>query len=57
MATHNTNEIHKMKIALCISGQPRSFEKGYEYHYKNIIENNDVDVVHGLLLESATRAA
>ena len=33
-----------MKIALCISGQPRSFEKGYEYHYKNIIENNDVDV-------------
>ena len=33
-----------MKIALCLSGQPRSFEKGYEYHYKNIIENNDVDV-------------
>ena len=28
-----------MKIALCISGQPRCFEKGYEYHYKNIIEN------------------
>ena len=38
-----------MKIALCITGQPRSFEKGYEYHYKNIIENNDVDVfIHTL---------
>jgi len=44
MASHNRNEICKMKIALCISGQPRCFEKGYEYHYKNIIENNDVDV-------------
>ena len=27
MATHNTNEIHKMKIALCISGQPRVLKK------------------------------
>lgn len=33
-----------MKIALCISGQPRMWEKGYEYHYKNIIKNNDVTV-------------
>lgn len=33
-----------MKIALCISGQPRMWEKGYEYHYKNIIEGNDVTV-------------
>ena len=33
-----------MKIALCISGQPRMWEKGYEYHYKNIIKGNDVTV-------------
>jgi hypothetical protein len=33
-----------MKIALCISGQPRMWEEGYKYHYKNIIEGNDVTV-------------
>ena len=33
-----------MKIALCISGQPRMWEKGYEYHYENIIKDNDVTV-------------
>jgi len=33
-----------MKIALCISGQPRMWEKGFEYHYKNIIKDNDVTV-------------
>ena len=33
-----------MKIALCISGQPRMWEKGFEYHYKNIIKGNDVTV-------------
>jgi hypothetical protein len=33
-----------MKIALCISGQPRMWEKGYEYHYENIIRDNDVTV-------------
>ena len=33
-----------MKIALCISGQPRMWEKGFEYHHQNIIKNNDVTV-------------
>ena len=33
-----------MKIALCLSGQPRSFEKGYEYHKKNLLDHYDVDV-------------
>lgn len=33
-----------MKIALCISGQPRMWEKGFEYHYENIIKDNDVTV-------------
>jgi hypothetical protein len=33
-----------MKIALCISGQSRMWEKGFEYHYENIIKDNDVTV-------------
>ena len=33
-----------MKIALCLSGQIRSYQKSYEYYLKNLIENNDVDV-------------
>lgn len=33
-----------MKIALCLSGQPRSFEKGFEYHKKNLLDHYDVDV-------------
>ena len=33
-----------MRIALCISGQPRMWEEGYEYHYKNIIKGNDVTI-------------
>lgn len=33
-----------MKIALCLSGQARSFEKGYEYHKKNLLDKYDVDV-------------
>ena len=33
-----------MKIALCIVGQPRMWEKGYEYHHRNIIKGNDVTV-------------
>lgn len=32
------------KIALCLSGQPRSFEKGYEYHKRNLLDHYDVDV-------------
>lgn len=33
-----------MKVALCISGQPRSFEKGYDYIKKNLLDHYDVDV-------------
>lgn len=33
-----------MKIALCFSGQARSFEKGYEYYKKNLLDRYDVDV-------------
>lgn len=33
-----------MKIALCLSGQPRSFKRGYEYHKKNLLDHYDVDV-------------
>lgn len=33
-----------MKVALCLSGQPRSFEKGFEYHKKNLLDHYDVDV-------------
>ena len=33
-----------MKIALCFSGQARSFEQGYEYYKKNLLDHYDVDV-------------
>jgi hypothetical protein len=33
-----------MKIAICLSGQPRFVEKGVDSFCKNILENNDVDV-------------
>jgi len=33
-----------VKIALCFSGQARSFVKGYEYYYKNLLSKFDVDV-------------
>lgn len=33
-----------MKIALCFSGQLRSFEKGYEYYKRNLLDHYDVDV-------------
>lgn len=32
------------KIALCLSGQPRSFKEGYEYHKRNLLDHYDVDV-------------
>ena len=34
----------KLKIALCLSGQTRSFEKGYEFVKRNLLEQYDVDV-------------
>ena len=33
-----------MKIALCFSGEARSFEKGYEYYKKNLLDHYNVDV-------------
>jgi hypothetical protein len=33
-----------VKVALCISGQPRFFRKSYEFLYNNFIRLNDVDV-------------
>jgi len=33
-----------MKIALCLSGQARSFKQGYEYYKKNLLDHYDVDV-------------
>ena len=33
-----------MKIALCFSGEARSFEKGYEYYKHNLLRFHDVDV-------------
>ena len=28
-----------MKIALCLSGQARSFKQGYEYYKRNLLDN------------------
>lgn len=33
-----------MRIALCFSGQPRSWKAGYEYYKKNLLDNHDVTV-------------
>ncbi len=33
-----------MKIALCLSGQPRMVEAGYQYVKKNILDGNDVTI-------------
>ena len=33
-----------MKIALCLSGQPRSVKQGYEFVKRNILDGNDVTV-------------
>jgi len=35
-----------IRIAACISGQPRSFEKGFEYINKNLLSKYDVDVFY-----------
>lgn len=37
----NTN-----KMALCISGQPRSYKIGFEYIKKNLLDHYDVDVFY-----------
>lgn len=33
-----------MKIAVCISGQPRSYEKGYEYMKRNLLDHYNCDI-------------
>jgi len=33
-----------MKIALCFSGQARSFEQGYEFYKSNLLDHYNVDV-------------
>ena len=33
-----------MKIALCLSGQPRCVKQGYEFVKRNILDGNDVTV-------------
>jgi hypothetical protein len=33
-----------MKIALCLSGQPRALQEGFTYHSRNLIEEHEVDV-------------
>lgn len=33
-----------MKIALCLSGRPRSYREGFEYHKRNLLDRHDVDV-------------
>ena len=33
-----------MKIALCLTGQPRMVEAGYEFHKQNILDGNDVKI-------------
>ena len=33
-----------MKIAVCISGQPRAYSRGYEYLKKNLLDVHDCDI-------------
>lgn len=33
-----------MKIAVCISGLPRSYDKGYEYLKRNLLDHHDCDI-------------
>lgn len=33
-----------MKIAVCISGQPRAYDKGYEYLKRNLLDHHDCDI-------------
>lgn len=45
-----------MKIALCFCGQARSFEKGYEYYKRNLLDRYDVDVyIHSWKFEEENR--
>ena len=46
-----------MKIALCLSGQARAFNQGYEFIHKNLLKDNDVKVfIHTWESEQAHEA-
>jgi hypothetical protein len=46
-----------MKIALCFCGQARSFEKGFEYYKRNLLDHYDVDVyIHGWKMPNGEKA-
>jgi hypothetical protein len=46
-----------VKIALCLSGQPRAFNEGYEFVHKNLLSKNDVTVfIHAWSGEEANGA-
>jgi len=46
-----------MKIALCLSGQARAFNQGYEFVHKNLLKDNDVKVfIHTWESEQAHEA-
>lgn len=36
--------MNRRKVALCLSGQPRSVSAGFEYHKRNLLDHHDVDV-------------
>jgi hypothetical protein len=44
METISITKHPKMKIAFCLSGQPRFVEKGVDSFQKNILKNNNVDI-------------
>jgi len=46
-----------VKIALCLSGQPRAFDQGYEFVHKNLLQDHDVEVfIHTWRSEQANEA-
>ena len=47
-----------LKLALCLSGQPRSYAKAFEYIKKNLLDHYDVDVfIHSWKAKSSTNQA
>lgn len=46
-----------MKIAVCISGQPRAYKQGYEYFKRNLLDKYDCDIfIHTWINEVYTYA-
>ena len=44
-----------MKVAVCLSGQPRNASQTFPYIYKNIIEPNDADVFMHMNFDSSNK--